>query len=293
MKDAPKLLKSNQRQVEFLAKAVEAQEEQAKKKAKTESDVNADGPGPSSKKNLEDEGMDVESATKMTKLEITKNDMDINGLEINDDLEEVADFIRYLDEKTGEVLDPKLVEIARQEEVAFMNKIVVFEESSREECWEETGKAPVSTKWVDLNKGSKTAPEVRCRLVARDFKPKGERDREDLFAAMPPPEAKKTLFSKAVANDEPCRRGGDERLKLMFVDVRKAHLNGHLEDHENAFVAFPAERGERGRCVRLKRWLYGMRPAAAAWEADYAAKLRDIGFMQGRAAPTVFFNAEL
>jgi hypothetical protein len=31
-------------------------------------------------------------------------------------------------------------------------------------------------------------------LVGRDFKPKGERDREDLFAAMPPLEAKKLLF---------------------------------------------------------------------------------------------------
>jgi hypothetical protein len=38
---------------------------------------------------------------------------------------------------------------------------------------------------------------VCCRLislVARAFKPKGYRDREDLFAAMPPLEAKKILF---------------------------------------------------------------------------------------------------
>jgi hypothetical protein len=177
--------------------------------------------------------------------------------------------------------------------MGFMDKIVVWEDSSREECFEETGKPPVSTRWVDINKGTEDDPEVRCRLVARDFKPKGERDREDLFAAMPPLECKKTIFAKAVQNDEPCRRGGDERLKLMFIDVKKAHLNGVLKEDECAFIELPGKNGAKGSCKRLRRWLYGMRPAAAAWEADYVEKLVGIGFKQGRAAPTVFYNAEL
>ena len=61
-------------------------------------------------------------------------------------------------------------------------------------------------------------------MVARDFKPKGEKDREDLFAAMPPLEAKKVLFQKAVQENKERRKNGQDGIKLMFIDVKKAHL---------------------------------------------------------------------
>ena len=81
--------------------------------------------------------------------------------------------------------------------VGFMEKFGVYEDATIEECFAETGRAPVGTKWVDVNKGTAENPNIRCRLVARDFKPKGEKDRADLFASMPPLEAKKVLFSIA------------------------------------------------------------------------------------------------
>ena len=40
---------------------------------------------------------------------------------------------------------------------------------------------------------------MRCRLVGRDFKAKGRKEEEELFAAMPPSEAKKLLFRKVAA----------------------------------------------------------------------------------------------
>jgi hypothetical protein len=156
-----------------------------------------------------------------------------------------------------------------------------------EECWRETGRGPVSTKWVDVNKGSEDRPDVRCRLVARDYKPKGEKDREDLFAAMPPLEAKKMLF-KLAASQWGAR--GREKVKLMFIDVKKAHLNGVVEDGDKAYIELPEEAAEAGMCGRLRRWLYGIRPAASAWEKDYAGRLESVGFRRGKAAPTVFFN---
>ena len=55
----------------------------------------------------------------------------------------------------------------------------------------------MSLKWVDTDKGTEEEPMVRCRLVARDFKGKDEKDREDLFAATPPLELKRVLMSKA------------------------------------------------------------------------------------------------
>ena len=66
------------------------------------------------------------------------------------------------------------------------------------ECWEKTGKPPKSVRWVASNKWSDEDLVMRCRLVTRDFKGKGERDREDLFAGTPPLEAKRMLFSRVV-----------------------------------------------------------------------------------------------
>ena len=49
---------------------------------------------------------------------------------------------------------------------------------------------------------------VRCRLVARDFKPRREGPRDDLFAAMPPLEAKKALFPCVAGVREKRTRSG-------------------------------------------------------------------------------------
>ena len=52
----------------------------------------------------------------------------------------------YIDQKTGQPLDPALARAARLEEIAFMKKIGLYEEVPIEECWEKTGKAPTSTR---------------------------------------------------------------------------------------------------------------------------------------------------
>ncbi len=59
---------------------------------------------------------------------------------------------------------------------------------------------------------------VRYRLVARDLKVKGEKDREDLFAATLPLEGKRVLFSRVATVGRGVR-------KLLFVDAKKAHLS--------------------------------------------------------------------
>ena len=90
---------------------------------------------------------------------------------------------------------------------------------------------------------------MRSRWVARDFKPKGEKDREDLFAAMPPLEAKRMLFRRA-------RVRRKRAYKLLFVDVRKAHLNGVCD--EDVYVELPPEAGAPP-AVRI------LRSGASAW----------------------------
>ena len=123
----------------------------------------------------------------------------------------------------------------------FMKELGVFEEVDVDECWKRNGRAPTSTRWIDINKGTEDEPVVRCRLVARDFKVKGERDREDLFAATPPLEAKKMLFRMARVKRRmrPNESGGKGKLKVMYTDVKKAPLNAKLKEDEDEYIELP------------------------------------------------------
>ena len=87
----------------------------------------------------------------------------------------------------------------------------------KKECWEKTGKVPISTKWADTDKthGEKEI-RVRSRLVARDFKTRGERNREDSYCAPPPLELLRFLVGDGEAGE-----GKSEN--AFFIDLRKAH----------------------------------------------------------------------
>ena len=73
--------------------------------------------------------------------------------------------------------------------------------------------------------------------MAQDFKKKGDNNREDLFAAMPPLEAKKALFRLAAVKMTGKMTQRGEAMKLMMVDVRKAHLNAKCNRHD-VYVAY-------------------------------------------------------
>jgi hypothetical protein len=191
------------------------------------------------------------------------------------------------DDITGNDLDIDKVREARMEEITFVKNIPVYEEVDVQVCWDRTGKPPVSTKWVDVEKRDMEKLSIRSRWVARDFKGKGEGDREDLFAATPPLEAKKLLFKwvRRKRSD-----GHENNEKVMLIDVRKAHLNAVCDSE--VYVELPPEANAPGKCGKLVRWLYGMRPAANAWEREYVEKLASIGFERGKYSPVVFFNGQ-
>eukprot|EP00973_Karenia_brevis_P036542 5038793-Karenia_brevis.AAC.1 len=70
-------------------------------------------------------------------------------------------------------------------------------------------------------------------MVARNFKG-GRKDRNDLFAETPPLEAKRLQMSRAATS----RKDG-RSTKLMFIDVKKAHLN--LRCEEDVYLELPEE----------------------------------------------------
>ena len=100
---------------------------------------------------------------------------------------------------------------ARVEEVEYIRNMKLYDKVPKDECWRVTGKGPISTKWIDINKGDDTRPNYRSRNVAREI---AHKKMDGLFAATPPLEVMKLLLSiLATAN-----RGE----RLMVADVKRA-----------------------------------------------------------------------
>ncbi len=115
----------------------------------------------------------------------------VSSIRIN----EISSQERVWGDISGEELDASMVAAARVEEMEEFRKHGVYVKVPISQCVNRTGKGPIGVRWVDVNKGDKINPEYRSRLVAKEIKID---KREDLFAATPPLEAKKMLFSHAV-----------------------------------------------------------------------------------------------
>ena len=178
--------------------------------------------------------------------------------EIREEIEEAegvegAEVEKVWDDVKGGMMNMNDVRRAREEEIGYMKSRGIWREVDVEECWRVTGKAPIGVRWVDTNKGSEERPEVRSRLVARDFRTKAKRDQEDLFAATPPIEAGRLVLSRA-ATWRVGRNGKRGLRKVIFIDAKKAHLNP--ECREEVYVELPEEAGAGvGRCGKLQHWL--------------------------------------
>ena len=101
--------------------------------------------------------------------------------------------------------------------------------------------------------------------------------REDLFAATPPLEAKKILFSMAategIGYQPGCKNQG---LKLEFIDVRRAYF--HAKARRKVYIELLEEDNQPGMCGKLNKAMYGTRDAAQNWEHAYVDFMKSIGF---------------
>ena len=207
-------------------------------------------------------------------------DADIKQIIEQYDKEYAWDDINHME------LPIKYFKQARAEEMGHM-KNKIFKIVKRSESLQRTGKPPpLSTKWVDTDKSHGQGKlNVRSRWVARDFKTKGEEDREDLFCA-PPLELLRFLVSRTATRSRTSR---GRRRKMLFIDVKKAQLIQKCE--EDVYVDLPKEAGCRDdECGKLIHWLYGCRKAGQAWEDHYSKILIGAGFARGAASPVAFYH---
>ena len=98
-----------------------------------------------------------------------------------------------------------------------------------QEPLERMGKPPISVKWVDTNKGDDEEPNCRSRLVAKDFRRKGD---SSIFAPTPPLEALRSILMLAAtpilwAPSWVCMEG-PHRMQVSFVDISRAYFNARV-----------------------------------------------------------------
>ena len=187
------------------------------------------------------------------------------------------EYSAYFDENTGDPLPAALVDAARREELDFMDRWKVWDVVPVAECIQRTGRRPIGSKWVDVNKGDWIKPIVRSRLVAREI---AFRKNDDYYAATPPLEALRMLISNVASSSGP---------GLLVIDASKAHLHASVD--RLIYVDLPPETRAPGMCARLRRCLYGTRDAPARWEAFLAEELAKLGFTEGRSSSCCFHHA--
>ena len=131
------------------------------------------------------------------------SDSDVNNISTGSEV--------FRDSVTGQVLDPTLVRAARRKEMEYFKSKNVWVKKPVSEAYERMGKAPITVKWVDTNKGDDVEPNYRSRLVAREIRRYGE---DSIFSPTPPLESLRTILSLAVTSfhkDKPGFLGVDRK----------------------------------------------------------------------------------
>ena len=100
----------------------------------------------------------------------------------------------YIDDVSGCVLDPKLVRLARLEELQEIHSFKVYEKVPISGCIQVAGRKPIDCRWSDTNKGDEKAPKYRSRPCAKEFRAPDPL-KAGCFATTPPLEALRLLLS--------------------------------------------------------------------------------------------------
>ena len=138
--------------------------------------------------------------------------------------EVLGDHGSYIDDISGESLNPAQVKAARKDELKTFKEMEVYEYAKRSDV---TAKGKVvGTRWLDSLKGGK----MKARLVAQEFA-KGS-NRDDIFAATPP-----LMASRFVVSDTASRgKEGNTSRRIAIFDVKRAFLHGLMEEYIYIYI---------------------------------------------------------
>ncbi|CAI7901668.1 unnamed protein product [Closterium sp. NIES-54] len=145
------------------------------------------------------------------------------------------------------------------------------------------GRKAITSKWLFKIKSDANGniERYKSRLVAKGYQQKEKVDYKELFAPVVKLTTLRTLLAGAAIKGWVVKQ----------MDVTTAFLNGVLE--EEIFMAQPEGFDDgSGRVLRLKKAIYGLKPAPMQWYLKLRGVLEEIGFTPSTADHSLFMLGE-
>ena len=154
----------------------------------------------------------------------------------------------------------------------------------KEEAYSDPDGGIVDVRWVTVNKGTRDDPNVRCRLVARGFAEKGNRD--DLFAGTPPLVSVRVLLSLLAM-----KRPLSTDFGAMVADVKCAFFYGRTK--RSIYIWLPPEDPEYsiGSLGKLEKSMYGARDAPQVWQDEVRSTMKDMQLLGCSTQPGIYYSS--
>ena len=171
-----------------------------------------------------------------------------------------------------EEFDPVLVHRAKMDEKDIVDKMGVYDIVPRSDAAAK-GCRVIRTRWGMANKGSDDKPQLRARWVAQEFRcPEG--DKHEYCSETPDLALVKAVIAHAA------RWAGRGDTVVTVFNGRQAYFLS--EEKRDTFVDLPdyVPAEFRASHVRkLRRALYGTRPASASWRDELRKRLVSCGLV--------------
>ena len=169
---------------------------------------------------------------------------------------------------------------AHMREFHQLEDFEVFEEIDYDDIT--PGTKVITTTWVDRRKGPN---EVKGRICCREYNDGSVRT--DTFASTPGAFSIRLIDLIAMTHGFMC----------VVADVSAAFLHTDVPEGKEIIVAPPHDYVPKNtnlkRCHwRLRKMLYGLRGAPAAWQAHLSELLQSMGFRRGTFEASMFYHPE-
>merc|ERR1712026_279324 len=102
--------------------------------------------------------------------------------------------------------------------MAYVKRHNVYSYATLKECRETTGAEPISTRWLDTDKGDSVHPLYRSRWVAQQYRRAWI---ETLFAATPQLETARLLLADAARRSR-TKEDPAAEIRTMLIDISRA-----------------------------------------------------------------------